>query len=94
MDAEFFTRRLFDTWDGQTPIVIPDVRYEHDIRAIRQAGGVTIKITRQSGPQHEFEFGIDDLVADYEITNDGTVDELKNKIMNITSGSDTAWSAV
>lgn len=91
MDAEFFTRRFFDAWDGLTPIVIPDVRYEHDIRAIRQKGGITIKITRSSGPQHQFEFGIDSHEADYEISNDGTVEEFKNKIMNIiTSGSGNA----
>ena len=91
MDAEFFTRHLFDSWDGLTPIVIPDVRYEHDIRAIRQKGGVTIKITRTSGPRHDFEFGIDSLEADYEISNDGTVEEFKTKIMNIiTSGNGMA----
>ena len=91
MDAEFFTRRLFDAWDGQTPIVIPDVRYEHDIRAIRQKGGITIKITRANAPRHDFEFGIDDLETDYEVSNDGTVEEFKNKIMNaITLGSGKA----
>lgn len=69
----FFTRRLVEEWDGKTSIIIPDVRYKYDVDEIKRLGGVTIKVTRESGPQHEFESGVDLLEADYTIENNGTL---------------------
>ncbi len=82
MGSDFFTRRFFDTWDGQ-PIVIPDVRFAHDIQEIHKRGGITIKILRTGGPLHEFETEINSHRTTYEITNDGTIDELREKINKI-----------
>lgn len=82
-DPEFFTRRLFDAWDGTTPIVIPDVRYDHDVREIHKRGGVTIKVTRPGCPRHVAEDTVDDLCTTYEVQNDGTVDELRVKVTGL-----------
>lgn len=79
-DPEFFTRRLFDAWDGTTPIVIPDVRYDHDVREIHKRGGVTIKVTRPGCPRHVAEDTVDDLWTTFEVQNDGTVEELRAKV--------------
>lgn len=75
----FFTRQLFDTWDG-THMIISDVRYSRDVEEIHARGGVTIKISRDTGPGHEFEDEIDKLQTTYEITNNGTLDGLRRQI--------------
>jgi len=82
MSEDFFARRFFDGWDG-THIVIPDVRYAHDVDEIHRLGGITIKITRLGGPSHEFEAGVDSLKTTYEVSNDGTLFEFRNKIDNL-----------
>lgn len=79
MGPDFFTQRFWATWDGG-PIVIPDVRYDHDIKAIHERGGITIKINRPGGPQHEFENEIHRLQTTYEVENIGTIEDLRQKI--------------
>ena len=81
MGGNFFTKSFFDSWDG-SPIVIPDVRFVDDIQEIHKRGGVTIKITRQGGPDHLFECTIDSARTMFEVANDGTVDELRTNIFN------------
>lgn len=89
-DSEFFTKRLFDDWDG-SPIVIPDVRFEHDVREIHRRGGVTIKIRRPGCPQHTLEDPIDFVKTTFEIVNDGTVDDLWAKVAACALWPDPRW---
>ena len=79
--ADFFTRRFFDDWDKVTPIVIPDVRFADDVREIHKRGGITIRITRENAPDHEFEHCVDSLITTHTVSNDGTIDELRQKII-------------
>lgn len=76
---DFFVKRLFENWDG-APIVIADVRYKHEVDAIHERGGITIKITRQGITRHEIEFTVDELETTYQVTNDGTLDGLLRQI--------------
>lgn len=85
MGSDFFTRRFFDSWDG-APIVIPDVRFAHDVEEIHRRGGITIKVTRTGVPIHEFEADVNDIETTYEVTNDGTIEELHEKINKIITG--------
>lgn len=78
---DFFVKRLFSEWDGE-PIVIADVRYENEVRAIHERGGITIKITR-AGNKYEFEDQIDSLQTTYEIYNDGNLDDLRTKVESL-----------
>ena len=62
-------------------IIIPDVRYEHDIHQIHKRGGIIIKIVRPSlSLQHKVENNINELKGDYEIINDGTINDLEDEI--------------
>ncbi len=79
--SNFFTKRFFENWDGR-PVVIPDVRFKDDVDEIHRRGGITIKITRQGGPDHAFELAIDSLGTTHEVSNNGTIEDLKNKIFN------------
>jgi len=83
MGDDFFTRRFFAEWDGETPIVIPDVRYAPDVAEIHRRGGVTIKITRSGVPLHEFENEITMLETTWTIENNGTEDDLHRKIKEV-----------
>ena len=79
--TNFFTKSFFESWIGE-PVVIPDVRFEDDVKEIHRRGGVTIKIKRTGCPDHAFEFPIDTLSTTYEVENSGTVEELRVKIFN------------
>lgn len=76
---DFFVTRLFDSWDGG-PIVIPDVRYKHEVDAIHARGGITIKITREGITRHDIEFTVDELETTYQVTNNGSLDSLRRQI--------------
>ena len=76
---DFFVKRLFDSWEGD-PIVIPGVRYKHEVDAIHARGGITIKITREGIHKHDIEFTVDELETTYEITNNGSLDGLRRQV--------------
>ena len=76
---DFFVKRLFDSWEGD-PIVIPDVRYKHEVDAIHARGGITIKITREGIHKHDIEFTVDELETTYQVTNNGSLDGLRRQI--------------
>lgn len=76
---DFFVRRLFDSWEGDA-IVIPDVRYKHEVDAIHARGGITIKITREGIKKHDIEFTVDELETTYQILNNGSLDDLRRQV--------------
>jgi hypothetical protein len=76
---DFFVKRLFDSWEGDA-IVIPDVRYKHEVDAIHARGGITIKITREGLHKHDIEFTVDELETTHQVTNNGSLDGLRRQI--------------
>jgi hypothetical protein len=82
VSADFFVKRLFADWRGE-PIVIADVRYENEVAAIHERGGITIKIKRSGVQEHAIEDKIDSLQTTYEVGNDGTLHELRCKIESL-----------
>lgn len=76
---DFFVKRLFDSWEGDA-IVIADVRYKHEVDAIHEKGGITIKITREGTTKHDIEFTVDELETTYQLSNNGTLDDLRRQI--------------
>jgi dephospho-CoA kinase len=80
MGVDFFTKRLYQYYESgkcSEYIIIPDIRYEHDIQEIRERGGVVFKIEKKNSPVlHAFEDHIDSLKGDYTLTNDSTKKEL------------------
>lgn len=66
-------------------VVIADVRFQNEIDAVKNNGGIIIKIVRptlQNNDQHASE-NIGDLEGDFEILNDGTLENLYSKIDGI-----------
>jgi hypothetical protein len=67
--------------------VIPDCRHFNEADAIRNAGGTVIRVTRPGIVKldHQSENFIDSLNVDFEIVNDGTLDDLQQKVLKIVS---------
>jgi hypothetical protein len=80
----FAVKRLFMN-NTNNKIVISDVRFIHEVKAIKERGGILIKIVRESIfdkdiDNHISEQGVDDLEYDYLIINDGSIKDLYDKI--------------
>ena len=72
--------------DPHKDYVIPDTRFKNEAEFIKKAGGEVWKIIRSNfnyidrNPSHKSEVDLDDWSFDVEIINDGTIDDLYNKI--------------
>lgn len=67
-------------------IVVTDVRFPNEARAIRDRGGLMVRINRPGvGPvnNHPSETSLDAFVFDAYIDNDGTVEDLHHKIREV-----------
>lgn len=90
----FFTRRLYEVLDSIAAadsavaadstvraVIIPDVRYAHDISEIRRRGGLVVKIHRDVAVAgyalHPWENHIDLMEADVTLENDRTLTDLR-----------------
>jgi ABC-type dipeptide/oligopeptide/nickel transport system ATPase subunit len=85
---DFFSRKLYYEealkYPNQT-IIVPDVRYAHDICMIREQGGFVIKVVRPQGsyPRHPCEEAIDHMEGDYLIINDRHISDVEKKVKEI-----------
>ena len=72
---------------GYEDVVISDVRFPNEIDFVRSAGGIIVQVNRGNAPtkeelskMHISETAWNYVVPDYIIDNDGTLQELKDKI--------------
>jgi hypothetical protein len=65
--------------------IITDMRFPNELEAVVEKGGITIRVVRPGTATgtHPSEIALDDAEFDYEIINDGTIEELVNKVRNI-----------
>ena len=66
--------------------IITDTRFENELKAVKKRGGITIRVNRnleESKDQHESETEIDNEEFDYVIDNNGTIEELIEKVREI-----------
>lgn len=86
---DFFSRQLFHKYDcgqyQQKVVIIPDIRYEHDIHEIHKRGGVVIKVTRDNPlvPKHEWEENIDYMIGDFTVVNNKDVQNIETQVNQI-----------
>ena len=64
------------------PVVVTDVRFEHEASAIRALGGVIVHLKRavDNTDAHGSEAGIAHQAEDYVIANTGTLEELFDQV--------------
>lgn len=73
------------------PVVIDDVRFPNEFQAIKDEGGVMVKIIRPLKHitiMHQSEGALNACEFDYTITNDGTVEDLKKKVYDAIFNKD------
>lgn len=83
-----WVKALFADWDRVTPLVVADVRFDNEAAAIWGFGGKLISIERpglEALPgDHASELGIDQDYVNYTVINDGTVEDLHRKILEVS----------
>ena len=64
---------------------ITDMRFPNEMEAVVAKGGITIRVVRQGTVTgtHPSETALDDAEFDYEIINDGTIEDLVEKVRAI-----------
>ena len=78
-NLEFYTKN-FPNW------IITDMRFLNEMEAVKKKGGITIRVNRnleESKDQHESETELDNAEFDYVIDNNGTIEELIEKVREI-----------
>jgi hypothetical protein len=87
MGIDFFTKKLYYNYDNNLIskfMIIPDIRYMHDIIEVQKRGGIIIKVERPNlFVNHTFENHVDELVGDFTICNNGSIVDLQNQVSNI-----------
>jgi len=68
--------------------IITDLRFPNEMQAVKANGGITIKVVRPNDKDipldlHPSETALDDAEFDYEIVNDGTIEDLRDKVEGI-----------
>ena len=66
-------------------LVFTDVRFQNEADYVRSIGGIIVRIVRPGiiSGEHESELKQCEVAADIEIVNDGTIEDLHEKIRNI-----------
>lgn len=87
-----------NTWKTSNPenltIVIDDVRFINEAAMVKMFNGILIKIVRPSIEQnkeenkHLSEIEQDLILPDFEIINDGNLEELQQKVKEILTKSE------
>jgi hypothetical protein len=74
-------RRAFE--DGHKLVVCDDVRFHNEVRFIKRMGGKVIRVSSDRVQQtgHESESYITELDVDAEIENNGSLEELSDRIV-------------
>lgn|GEM_PF-98824 len=81
-DSFWVDQTMRDVDASGTPVVITDVRFPNEVQAIRERGGIVVRIERDGLPEdaHPSEHALDDYTFDVVIQNEGTVDEFKRDV--------------
>lgn len=95
VDPDFWIKRMiqeiefFNQKDSDTTIVIDDVRFINEAELIKSYNGTLIRINRpslnQTGSEHKHasEVEQDKIHADYNIINNGSLEDLRQQINHI-----------
>lgn len=95
-EASFVKGEMIGIPTNSTPVysnwIITDMRFPNELEAVKTRNGITIRINRNfytgvdnhlAAQQHESETALDNATFDYTISNDGTIEELIEKVKQI-----------
>ncbi|APC43303.1 hypothetical protein Joe_63 [Streptomyces phage Joe] len=93
LGAQVWVNALMNDFDAENEaLVVTDVRFPNEADAIREAGGVVVRIERPGvGPHtdpggwvHESDVALDHYDFDVTVKNDGTIEELHDRLLSVT----------
>lgn len=88
--------KTVDAVGRDTNIVVPDVRFENEVGMVQFLGGKMARVSRPTvlanEDLHESERYANDLLVDYTIVNNGTVDDLRLKTFAMLAKLDCSRS--
>lgn len=76
-----WVKRFCEEYDPEVPTIVTDVRFEDEAQALRDRGGVLLRIERpglDTSDQHESEQG--QFEVDVTLVNDSTIADLQHKV--------------
>lgn len=84
---DFWIRMWARGLDGLSAVVADDVRFENEAQAIRDRGGVVVRLVRSGagssvGSDHVSE-KLDHIHTDMDIVNDGPFDQLERAVFHV-----------
>lgn len=78
----------FELHDNPTNVIISDCRMLNEAKAIKEKGGVIVRIERKScesnGDSHKSETELNAIVPDYLVDNNGSIKDLANNLNTMT----------
>lgn len=79
---DFWVRVTMQDIQGMDDVIIPDVRFPNEKKAIEDKGGVVIRVKRPNVEQmdHESETALDNYSFKYTIYNYGTLEDLSKEV--------------
>ena len=80
-----WVKALFADFTEESLWVITDVRFPNEAQAIIDRGGILIRVVRDGIPtsDHESETALDNWEFEHVITNNGSLEDLEIKVMQI-----------
>lgn len=86
---DFWVRMWMRGVDGLGAVVADDVRFENEAKAIRDLGGIVVRLVRSGagssvGSAHVSE-NLGHISTDVEIVNDGKITELERAVFHVVS---------
>lgn len=84
VDEDFWVKTLF-SHDLPKRVVVSDVRFQNELDAIETRGGVSVKVSRDTGivDTHPSETALDGAEWKYTIDNNGTLEDLEEKVCTL-----------
>lgn len=77
---------LFSKYSNKSKWIITDLRYHNELNTIKEKGGITIRVNRKGTKPALTDTFLDDYKNwDFIIENDGTIEDLFNKIKLLKS---------
>lgn len=86
INSDLWILRAKKEMEQDQNLVISDCRFDNEAKAIREKGGIIIRVERegiQSVADHSSENGISEILVSLVIKNDGTLQDLYKKVDNL-----------
>lgn len=83
LHKDIWINSLFREFDDSSRWIIPDVRFANELGKIKELGGITIRVDRPDLAGNDFHTSETEwrtLPFDYVITNDSTLDHLRQEV--------------